>query len=85
MKLARDPFLLAFSTASSEAALPTAGGGAGELPDQQEDRRLRAKPMGYSFNLDGSMMYATFATLFLAQAYGVSISPSASRWCCCWC
>jgi Na+/H+-dicarboxylate symporter len=31
-------------------------------------------PMGYSFNLDGSMMYCTFATLFIAQAYGIELS-----------
>ena len=30
-------------------------------------------PMGYSFNLDGSMMYCTFATLFIAQAYGIEL------------
>jgi len=30
--------------------------------------------MGYSFNLDGSMMYCTFATLFIAQAYGIHLS-----------
>jgi hypothetical protein len=31
-------------------------------------------PMGYSFNLDGSMMYCTFASLFIAQAYGIELS-----------
>ena len=31
-------------------------------------------PLGYSFNLDGSMMYCTFATLFIAQAYGIELS-----------
>ena len=31
-------------------------------------------PLGYSFNLDGSMMYCTFATLFIAQAYGITLS-----------
>ncbi|MBS0395669.1 MAG: dicarboxylate/amino acid:cation symporter, partial [Proteobacteria bacterium] len=31
-------------------------------------------PLGYSFNLDGSMMYCTFATLFIAQAYGIALS-----------
>ncbi|MFO1145206.1 MAG: dicarboxylate/amino acid:cation symporter [Rhodospirillales bacterium] len=73
MKLARDPFLLAFSTASSEAAFP-------RLVEALESYPISKKivgfvlPMGYSFNLDGSMMYATFATLFLAQAYGVDLS-----------
>jgi L-cystine uptake protein TcyP (sodium:dicarboxylate symporter family) len=31
-------------------------------------------PLGYSFNLDGSMMYMTFATIFVAQAYGIDLS-----------
>jgi Na+/H+-dicarboxylate symporter len=31
-------------------------------------------PLGYSFNLDGSMMYMSFATLFIAQAYGIDLS-----------
>ena len=31
-------------------------------------------PMGYSFNLDGSMMYCTFAVLFITQAYGIELS-----------
>ena len=73
LKLVRDPFLLAFSTASSEAAFP-------RLVEQLESYPISKKivgfvlPMGYSFNLDGSMMYATFATLFLAQAYGVELA-----------
>lgn len=73
LKLVRDPFLLAFSTASSEAAFP-------RLVEQLERYPISERivgfvlPMGYSFNLDGSMMYATFATLFLAQAYGIDLS-----------
>jgi Na+/H+-dicarboxylate symporter len=73
IKLVKDPFLLAFSTASSEAAFP-------RLVEQLERYPISQKivgfvlPMGYSFNLDGSMMYATFATLFLAQAYGIELS-----------
>jgi Na+/H+-dicarboxylate symporter len=72
-KLVKDPLLLAFSTASSEAAFP-------RLVEQLERYPISEKivgfvlPMGYSFNLDGSMMYATFATLFLAQAYGIDLS-----------
>jgi Na+/H+-dicarboxylate symporter len=72
-KLVKDPLLLAFSTASSEAAFP-------RLVEQLERYPISEKivgfvlPMGYSFNLDGSMMYATFATLFLAQAYGIELS-----------
>ena len=73
LKLVRDPLLLAFSTASSEAAFP-------RLVEQLERYPISERivgfvlPMGYSFNLDGSMMYATFATLFLAQAYGIDLS-----------
>jgi Na+/H+-dicarboxylate symporter len=73
LRLVRDPLLLAFSTASSEAAFP-------RLVEQLERYPISGKivgfvlPMGYSFNLDGSMMYATFATIFLAQAYGIDLS-----------
>jgi Na+/H+-dicarboxylate symporter len=69
----REPFLLAFSTASSEAAYP-------KILDQLQrfgvSKRIASfvLPMGYSFNLDGSMMYCTFATLFIAQAYGIELS-----------
>ncbi len=69
----REPFLLAFSTASSEAAYP-------KLLAQLERFGVSPRitsfvlPMGYSFNLDGSMMYCTFATLFIAQAYNVHLS-----------
>jgi Na+/H+-dicarboxylate symporter len=69
----RSPALLAFSTASSEAAYP------GTLEALQEwgvSRRVASfvLPLGYSFNLDGTMMYCTFATLFVAQAYGVHLT-----------
>ena len=71
--LIREPTLLAFSTASSEAAYP------GTLEALQKwgvSKRVASfvLPLGYSFNLDGSMMYCTFATLFIAQIYGVSLS-----------
>ena len=71
----RQPVLIAFSTASSEAALP-------RLLEQLDrfgiPRRISGfvLPLGYSFNLDGSMMYTSFATLFIAQAYGVHLSIS---------
>jgi Na+/H+-dicarboxylate symporter len=73
MQMMRAPMLLAFSTATSEAAYP------GLLEGLQRfgvPRRIASfvLPLGYSFNLDGSMMYCTFATLFIAQAYGVSLS-----------
>jgi Na+/H+-dicarboxylate symporter len=71
--LIRDPILLAFSTASSEAAYPRIMEG---LRQFGVPRRISGfvLPLGYSFNLDGSMMYCTFATLFIAQAYGVHLS-----------
>ncbi|WP_309604087.1 dicarboxylate/amino acid:cation symporter [Phenylobacterium sp.] len=69
----RSPALLAFSTASSEAAYP------GTLEALQQwgvSRRVASfvLPLGYSFNLDGTMMYCTFATLFVAQAYGIHLT-----------
>ncbi|MGX7926788.1 dicarboxylate/amino acid:cation symporter [Tsuneonella sp. HG094] len=69
----REPVLIAFSTASSEAAMP-------KLFEQLDrfgvPRRISGfmLPMGYSFNLDGSMMYSSFATIFIAQAYGMDLS-----------
>ena len=71
--LVREPLLLAFSTASSEAAYP-------KTLERLEQFGVPGRiasfvlPLGYSFNLDGSMMYCTFATLFIAQAYGISLS-----------
>jgi len=69
----RSPTLLAFSTASSEAAYPKTLEG---LERFGVRNRLAAfvLPIGYSFNLDGSMMYCTFATVFIAQAYGIEMS-----------
>jgi Na+/H+-dicarboxylate symporter len=69
----REPTLLAFSTASSEAAFPKTLEG---LERFGVRNRIAAfvLPIGYSFNLDGSMMYCTFATLFIAQAYGIELS-----------
>ncbi|WP_298326292.1 dicarboxylate/amino acid:cation symporter [Asticcacaulis sp.] len=72
---AREPALLAFSTASSEAAYPKLLDG---LPKVGVSRKIVSfvLPLGYSFNLDGSMIYCTFATLFIAQAHGVQFSTS---------
>jgi Na+/H+-dicarboxylate symporter len=71
--LVREPILLAFSTASSEAAYPKT---LERLEQFGVPNRIASfvLPLGYSFNLDGSMMYCTFATLFIAQAYGISLS-----------
>jgi Na+/H+-dicarboxylate symporter len=69
----RAPIMLAFSTASSEAAYPRTLEG---LQKFGVSRKIVSfvLPLGYSFNLDGSMMYCTFATLFIAQAYGIQMS-----------
>lgn len=69
----RGPTLLAFSTASSEAAYPKTLEG---LERFGVRNRIAAfvLPIGYSFNLDGSMMYCTFATVFIAQAYGIEMT-----------
>jgi Na+/H+-dicarboxylate symporter len=66
------PLLIAFSTTSSEAVFP-------KLTEELErfgckDRIVAfVLPLGYSFNLDGSMMYMTFASLAIAQAYGIDL------------
>jgi Na+/H+-dicarboxylate symporter len=69
----RSPALLAFSTASSEAAYPRT---LEELQRWGVSRKVASfvLPLGYSFNLDGSMMYCTFATLFIAQVYSIHLS-----------
>ena len=70
--LIKEPFMLSFATASSEAAYP-------KILDSLDRFGVKRKissfvlPMGYSFNLDGSMMYCTFATLFIAQAYNIDL------------
>jgi Na+/H+-dicarboxylate symporter len=68
----REPVLLAFSTASSEAAFPRT---LEALEHFGVPNRIASfvLPLGYSFNLDGSMMYMTFASLFIAQAYGIHL------------
>lgn len=73
LKEMRVPFLLGFATASSEAAYP-------KVLEQLEKSGVDEKvagfvlPLGYSFNLDGSMMYSSFAALFIAQAYNIPMS-----------
>jgi Na+/H+-dicarboxylate symporter len=68
----REPVLLAFSTASSEAAYPRT---LEELERFGCSNRVASfvLPVGYSFNLDGSMMYCTFAMMFIAQVYGIEL------------
>jgi Na+/H+-dicarboxylate symporter len=71
--LIKEAFMLSFATASSEAAYP-------KILDALDRFGVKRKissfvmPMGYSFNLDGSMMYCTFASLFIAQAYDIHLS-----------
>jgi len=69
----RDPIVLAFSTASSEAAYPRTLEALDRfgVPPRIASFVL---PLGYSFNLDGSMMYMTFAAIFIAQAYGIDLT-----------
>lgn len=70
LKHIKEPGLLAFSTASSEAAFPKL---MLELERFGCDEKIVSfvLPLGYSFNLDGSMMYMTFASIFIAQTYGI--------------
>lgn len=71
--LIRDPIVLAFSTASSEAAYPRTFEA---LQKFGVSKRIAGfvLPLGYSFNLDGSMMYCTFAVLFIAQVYNIDLT-----------
>lgn len=72
IRYVREPVLVAFSTASSEAAFPRTLEALDRfgVPPRIASFVL---PLGYSFNLDGSMMYMTFASLFIAQAYGIHL------------
>ena len=69
----KEPIMLAFATASSESAYP-------RLLNQLDRFGIKEKissfvlPLGYSFNLDGSMMYMTFGSVLIAQAYGIELS-----------
>ncbi len=73
LKMMQEPALLAFSTTTSEAAYPYMLEG---LQVFGAPRKIVSfvLPLGYSFNLDGSMMYCTFATMFIAQAYDIHLS-----------
>lgn len=71
----KEPLMLAFATASSESAYP-------KLLNQLDRFGIKEKitsfvlPLGYSFNLDGSMMYMTFGSMLIAQAYGIHLELS---------
>ena len=73
VKRVKEPILVAFSTSTSEAAFPKT------MEELQKfgcnDKIVSfVLPLGYSFNLDGSMMYMTFASLFIAQSYNIELS-----------
>ncbi len=73
LKLIRNPMLIGFSTASSESAYP-------KVMEQLEKFGVSNRitgfvlPLGYSFNLDGSMLYTGFAALFVSQAYNIPLT-----------
>ncbi|WP_454691296.1 dicarboxylate/amino acid:cation symporter [Achromobacter aloeverae] len=75
LKAVREPAMIAFSTASSEAAFP-------RLTEKLEEFGVDKKvvgftlPLGYAFNLDGSMVYQAFAAIFIAQAFGIDMPAS---------
>jgi len=75
VRAVKEPALIAFSTASSEAALPTA---MEHMEAIGVPRRIVAfvMPTGYSFNLDGSTLYLAVAAVFVAQAAGVALNLS---------
>ena len=72
MRQVKEPILLAFSTSSSEAAFPKTMEELGKFGCKDKVVSF-VLPLGYSFNLDGSMMYMTFASLFIAQSYGMDL------------
>lgn len=74
-RAAREPFIIAFSTASSEAALPLALENL-ELMGVPKHIVAFVLPTGYSFNLDGSTLYLSLASVFVAQAAGVHMPLS---------
>jgi proton glutamate symport protein len=73
LRAAKDPYILAFSTASSEAAFPLA---MRNMEKFGVPRHIVAfvLPTGYSFNLDGSTLYLAMASVFVAQAAGVNLT-----------
>jgi Na+/H+-dicarboxylate symporter len=73
VSLVREPFLLAFSTASSEAAYPKMLEQLAKFPISRKISSF-VLPLGYSFNLDGTMMYCTFASVFIAEAYDIPLT-----------
>jgi Na+/H+-dicarboxylate symporter len=73
LRLIREPLMIAFSTASSEAAYPKTLEGLNRFGASPRISSF-VLPLGYSFNLDGTMMYCTFASIFIAQSYHIDMS-----------
>jgi Na+/H+-dicarboxylate symporter len=73
LRLIREPLMIAFSTASSEAAYPKTLEGLNKFGASSRISSF-VLPLGYSFNLDGTMMYCTFASIFIAQTYHIEMS-----------
>src|SRR6476469_5717631 len=71
-RLIREPLMIAFSTASSEAAYPKTLEGLNRFGASSRISSF-VLPLGYSFNLDGTMMYCTFAAVFIAQSYHIDM------------
>ncbi len=69
----KEAVILSFSTASSEASFPQTIAALRKFGCSERIISF-VLPLGYSFNLDGSMLYMTFATAFIAQAYGIPLS-----------
>src|SRR6185436_903809 len=72
LRLIREPLMIAFSTASSEAAYPKTLEGLNRFGASSRISSF-VLPLGYSFNLDGTMMYCTFASIFIAQTYKIEM------------
>src|SRR5215468_3263189 len=72
LRLIREPLMIAFSTASSEAAYPKTLEGLNRFGASSRISSF-VLPLGYSFNLDGTMMYCTFASIFIAQTYKIDM------------
>jgi Na+/H+-dicarboxylate symporter len=73
LRLIREPLMIAFSTASSEAAYPKTLEGLNRFGASSRISSF-VLPLGYSFNLDGTMMYCTFASIFIAQTYHIEMT-----------
>jgi Na+/H+-dicarboxylate symporter len=76
VRMVREPMVIAFATSSSEAALPKLIEALTKFGIEKRTTGF-VLPLGYSFNVDGSMMYMTFASVFLINAYGIDMDLGA--------